>query len=499
MPLIEPTPKAILEVLIEHTRENKIYLGHDDDNHTMLREYWYTLHHPFDRESAAAAISIINAIHAMGDDPFPKKIRAIVRTASRFSVVPDCRNELITLILQASSVGDLNQEQNLRALWELIKSKPFSIRDCTLTHHKALEYFAKNTPSPSLCSQNVSAKPGNIQCFLAAAVLSSSSRNLLETKLPQRKDYDRQFAKGMFGQALDEQTKKRMMADLHYLNRHYSRVIDELALDYAQYLVDQVELGTTVTVDEDFAKFFLRGRRFEFAFKSLFTRIQPKDFHISYAEDPEEGDAIHYPWDDTYPSKLACAAEMIQKLRNCVGSAKTHHLPDWVVGAVAVSQEQEDKWIEQWSINAFGKTTVTPDNRKTFEHYFKFAARISNSLSTCSIELHKCFGFSASTLPKYLSPAACILIALRYRAQFKHDNEDYRVIQAETVIKTLYSRDILAQVFAENARRRSAGGYQTNDPCSYLEQLHRFTGDDAILEHMPESSRIKTLEEDLGL
>jgi hypothetical protein len=498
MPLIEPTPKAILEALSEHNRKDKNHLSDADDNGT-LRSYWLTLFAPLSKANTLSAISIINAIHAMGGESFPKKLKLIDRTASRFSVAPRCGGDLTVLLLQAASVGSLNQEKNLRALWELIKAKPFSIRDCTLAHYKALESFRKNTPRPSLCSENVSAEPSNIQCYLAAAVLSSSCRELTETLEPKRQDYDRQFARGLFGQALDELAKKRMMADLRYLNRHYSRVIDELALEYAQYLADQVEVGATVTVDEDLAKFLLRGRRFEFAFKSLFTRTQPKDFYISYAEDPGKGDAIHYSWDDTYPSKLASAVEMIQKLRNCVGPAKTHHLPDWVVGAVAVSQEQEDKWIEQWSINAFGKTTVTPDNRKTFEHYFKFAARISNSLSTCSIELHKCFGFSASTLPKYLSPAACILIALRYRAQFKHDNKDHRVIQAETVIKTLYSRDILAQVVAENARRRASGGYQNNDPCSYLEQLHRFTGDDAILEHMPESSRVKTLEEDLGL
>jgi hypothetical protein len=498
MSLIEPTPKAILEALNEHTHKAKTHFS-DADDAVTLRSYWYTLFAPLNRASALSAISIIDGIHAMGAESFPKKLKLIDRIAARFSVSPRCRGELTVLLLQAASVGNLSQEANLRALWELIKSKPFSVRDCTLSHYKALEYFGKNTPRASLCSENVAAKPGNIQCLLAAAVLSSSSRDLLETIPPKRENHDRQFAKGLFGQALDQDAKKRMMADLRYLNRHYSRVIDELALEYAQYLVDQVEVGATVTVDEDLAKFFLKGRRFEFAFQSLFTRIQPKDFYISYAENPEEGDAIHYPWDDSYPGKLACAAEMIQKLRTIVGPANTHHFPDWAVGAVAVSQEQEDKWIEKWATKAFGKTTVTPDNRKTFEHYFEFAARISNSPSTSAIELHKCFGFSVSTLPRYLSPAACILIALRYRAQFKHDNEDYRVIQAETVIQTLYSPDILAQVVAENARRRAAGGYQNNDPDSYLEQLYRFTGDAAILEHMPQSSRINTLEEDLGL
>lgn len=290
-----------------------------------------------------------------------------------------------------------------------------------------------------------------------------------------------------------------MMADLRYLNRHYSPVIDELALEYAQYLVDQVEAGDTVTVEDDLAKFFLKGRRFEFVFKSLFTRLQPKDFYISYSQDPVEGDALHHPWDDRYPGKLACAAEMIQKLRTHVAPANLFHFPDWAINTAAASQEQEDRWIEKWATKAFGKTTVTSDNRKTFVHYFEFAASISNSLSTSSIGLYKSFGFSANTLPKDLSPAACILIALRYREQFRHDNEDYRVIQAETVIQKLYSPDILGQVVAENSRRRAAGGYQNSDPDIYLEQLYRFTGDTAILEHMPESSRIETLGGDLGL
>jgi hypothetical protein len=460
VPAASPKPAEVVSALIQYIATDKSPyepLGAPDRVSKEVKSSLWIIK----PAKANHGIWLIDAIHRIDTQmKFPEKFELVLAAAPKGTDTRSLRSDLIDTLVMAAVVDTIGKDQHLLAVWEMMRANPRLAYEFNLNREK-LSGIQSVVFHPGWISRKTPLDPLSGACFLVDAIFCSKVRSIDGPgSLPKITETEERFLKGIFIDDGSEQSRRILYANLQFLRKHHSSVLDEIALLYSRYLAHKAICGKSEgALDKHIAALLFEGR-IEMFYPIFIRTLSPKNVE---------------PWDaGRYESTLRNAEIVLTDVRNLIKSPRHDEML-----AIAINNRLCVTRLD---------TTMIPG----LEILFRWTARVSKNWPMIATALlsYKGKELELAKAQKANAGSTCRL-AMTYLTEpnaIRSVTSVTGTALANVVVRDMYTLK-LAGLALHNRKDRNQA----------IETLYKVTQDENLLAMMSDTALENSFGNDLGL